>query len=136
MYKLIPRGFFMLRFKSILLGCSVSALALALLLCAAAAFMVHNGLLSSGAAAAVLAVCSAISVFCGAWTAAHTAGEKGLLHGAAIAVLFCTLYIAAALLLSDNTPDIPALLLRSLPAMIAGLIGGVSGVGEKKKITF
>lgn len=126
----------MLKMKSIILGLSVSLTVLALLLCALAAFMIQNGLLGSGASAAALAACSAVSVFAGSWTAAHTAGGKGLLHGLSAAGLFCILYLAAVFWLGAEHPNASFLLLRCLPALIVGPIGGILGVGEKKKISF
>ena len=137
MYKLIPRGFFMLKFKKIILGLIASAAAMFLMLCICAAVMIKIGLLSDSISVPAVAIFSAVSAFIGAWLSARTAGERGLLHGSVVSVVLCLAYLIPSLLLSQPIPNVSLLGLRCLPMLIAGSIGGILGVSSgKNKISF
>ncbi|RKO67198.1 TIGR04086 family membrane protein [Desulfofundulus salinus] len=69
------------------------------------------------------------SVLVGAWSAASRAGNRGLLHGLGVAVLF---FLVSWLLATTVLPSqvMPVSLFQKLIlALVAGALGGILGVG-------
>ena len=76
-----------------------------------------------------------ISVLAAAFLTARMTGEKGLLHGLALAGGYIFLYLAVSLALYTDV-DIASIGVRVVSFALCGALGGVLGVGRKSKIRF
>ena len=114
----------MLNFKKLFLGLLFSVLFSAVLIAVCAFMILKLGFLPSepilGTAAAAI---GGVSVFASAFLAARLAGEKGLLHGLVLGMLYANMRIVL-------------LVIRSVIFVICSVCGGVMGVNRDEKIRF
>lgn len=126
----------MLNFKKLFLGLLFSVLLSAVLIAACAFVILKLGFLPSepilGTAAAVI---GGVSVFTSAFLTARRAGEKGLLHGLVLGVLYAIFCVAVSVMLYANMQVAP-LVIRSVIFVICSVCGGVMGVNKDEKVRF
>lgn len=135
MNKLIPRGFSMLKIKKLVIGTVLSVSGTAVILSLLSGVMVKTGMFSGQLAGTLtVAGCGAVLLVCALLTA-RLAGERGLLHGTLLAIVYSAAYAAGAYLLCGCVPA--AQLLTGIAVfLLCGMIGGVIGVSLKRKIRF
>ena len=126
----------MLKFKKICIGVSISIAVFAAAVAVASLCIVKTGSLpNTGTAAFIVTILCGAAAFAGAWSAARTAGERGLLHGAFIGAVCTAVYIAAVMMKCSVLSAVTAV--RVLLFMLSGAAGGVTGVNKgKEKIQF
>ena len=135
MNKLIPRGFSMLKIKNVVIG-STLALAGSIGIFSLLSFiLLKTGLLSCQIAGTITAIGAGAALFTAAILTARWAGEKGLLHGSAVSVIYCTVYVILTFLLCKEF-SLVLLLTRIVIFVLCGASGGVIGVGGKKSVRF
>ena len=93
------------------------------------------GSLPNGIAGTMALAAGCISVLAAAFLTARMTGEKGLLHGLALAGGYIFLYLAVSLALYTDV-DIASIGVRVVSFALCGALGGVLGVGRKSKIRF
>ncbi|MCR4442733.1 MAG: TIGR04086 family membrane protein [Peptococcaceae bacterium] len=74
-----------------------------------------------------------ISMFFGATVGARSAGSKGLLHGLCVSALYLVLVLLTGLIWSPETFTFAGLLKRTGFAVLAGILGGFTGIGLAAK---
>lgn len=134
-YKLIPRGFCMLKTKKLILGCLLSVTLTVLMLMILSFITKNIGLLTEKAASVLTMSTGILAVLVSAICTAKMAGEKGLLHGAILALGYVLLYVIAAWIQKGNLA-VNLMIIRAIAFLIAGTLGGIIGVSGKNKVQF
>ncbi len=125
----------MLQMKKLLFGLLGAVLLSVVLLSATALVILKTGSLPEGAAGTAALVVGCLSVFPAALWTARLAGEKGMLHGVALAAMYLFLYLAVSLAFYTEA-NIVAIGIRAAAFLLSGALGGMIGVGMKRKIRF
>lgn len=125
----------MLQIKKLILGLFGAVGLSIVLMCITALVILKTGSLPNGVAGTVMLLVGGLSVFLAALLIARMAGEKGMLHGLALAVMYLFLFVAISLAFFAE-PDIRTLGVRAAAFLLCGALGGTIGVGMKKKIRF
>lgn len=126
----------MLNFKKLFLGLLLSVLLSTVLIAVCAFVILKLGFLPSDPIlSTAAAVIGGVSVFASAVLMTHRVGEKGLLHGLVLGVLYAILFVAVSIMLHANM-QIVQVVIRSVIFAICSVCGGVMGVNKAEKVRF
>ena len=125
----------MLQIKKLVFGLAAEVLLSCGLLALFSVLILKMGSLPNEIAGTMALAAGCISVLAAAFLTARMPGEKGLLHGLALAGGYIFLYLAVSLALYTDV-DIASIGVRVVSFALCGALGGVLGVGRKSKIRF
>lgn len=117
---------------------SICSLTLSTLMIAAASLIITKlrALPSQAMANTIVMIAIAISILISSILLSKAVGERGLINGAAVATVCCFIYLCVSYIITASNIRLNLLLLRCGTFILAGMIGGIIGVSEKKEISF
>ena len=125
----------MLKIKKLMIGSVLSVLLTALLFTVFAFAIDKSGMLPGAISGTITVMMSGIAVLLSAVLTARMAGERGLLHGVALAAIYSGVYILCGVFLFQCIPN-TLTLIRIIVMILCGAIGGIIGVSLQRSVRF
>ena len=132
---LIPRGFSMLKMKKLIFGTALSIIVSLGLLMILAFAVDRSGMLPGRLSGTITVLSAATAVLLASVLTARLAGERGLLHGFALAAIYSAVYVIIGIVGFNSTLDSLTAIRISI-LLLCGAIGGVIGVSLQRPMRF
>ena len=125
----------MLKLKPIVIGSVVSAAGTLSLFSVISFALLKTGLLPEKLTGILTAAAGGATLLLSGILTARMAGERGLLHGAAVSGVYAILFVVFTFI-QCGAVSLSMVFVRIFLFLLCGMIGGVLGVGTSQKVRF